>query len=211
MGRAAQEAMEAQKKYGHLANNPSPAQTFPLLAAAGTVPLLSAVLLPLALALGRTARNAAPDVAFGLQKLVYRVAGLVFVGAAVYHAVGAVSVPVPPPDPLLYNEASAAYHVAFSLLNSAFAAGLLLVMPPSTFLARAMAVLALEQVLDHGARAWRIEARGDDPDWGSLPIIVLLPALADYMLHHLSWDKRFRKSRKRSDKFVRGSRGVRSQ
>merc|ERR1719160_1085118 len=148
MGRAAQEAMEAQKKYGHLANNPSPAQTFPLLAAAGTVPLLSAVLLPLALALGRTARNAAPDVAFGLQKLVYRVAGLVFVGAA--------AVPVPLPDPLLYNEASAAYHVAFSLLNSAFAAGLLLVMPPSTFLARAMAVLALEQVLDHGARAWRI-------------------------------------------------------
>ena len=206
MSRAAQEAMEAQKKY-----NPSPAQTFPLLAAAGTVPLLSAVLLPLALALGRTARNAAPDVAFGLQKLVYRVAGLVFVVAAVYHAVGAVSVPVPLPDPLLYNEASAAYHVTFSLLNSAFAAGLLLVMPPSTFLARAMAVLALEQVLDHGARAWRIEARGDDPDWGSLPIIVLLPALADYMLHHLSWDKRFRKSRKRSDKFVRGSRGVRSQ
>ena len=206
MSRAAQEAMEAQKKY-----NPSPAQTFPLLAAAGTVPLLSAVLLPLALALGRTARNAAPDVAFGLQKLVYRVAGLVFVVAAVYHAVGAVSVPVPLPDPLLYNEASAAYHLAFSLLNSAFAAGLLLVMPPSTFLARAMAVLDLEQVLDHGARAWRIEARGDDPDWGSLPIIVLLPALADYMLHHLSWDKRFRKSRKRSDKFVRGSRGVRSQ
>ena len=208
MGQAAQEARDVSK---HNTVPQGLAEVFALLAAAGTVPLLSAVLLPLALALGRTARNAAPDVAFGLQKLVYRVAGLVFVGAAVYHAVGAVSVPVPPPDPLLYNEASAAYHVAFSLLNSAFAAGLLLVMPPSTFLARAMAVLALEQVLDHGARAWRIEARGDDPDWGSLPIIVLLPALADYMLHHLSWDKRFRKSRKRSDKFVRGSRGVRSQ
>merc|ERR1719198_1709142 len=74
----------------------------------GTVPLLSAVLLPLALALGRTARKAAPNVAFSLQKLVYRVAGLVFVGAAVYHAVGAASVPVPPPDLLLYNESSAA-------------------------------------------------------------------------------------------------------
>ncbi len=177
----------------------------------GTVPLLSAVLLPLALALGRTARKAAPDVAFGLQKLVYRVAGLVFVGAAVYHAVGAASVPVPPPDLLLYNEASAAYHLAFSLLNSTFAVGLLLVIPPSPFLARAMGILAIEQVLDHGARAWRIEARGDDPDWGSLPIIVLLPALADYMLNHLSWDKRYRKSRRRSDKFTHGSKGVRSQ
>lgn len=164
-----------------------------------------AVLLPLVMALTRKGWMSARNFAFDLQRGVYRVTGVVFVGASLYHAVGAMSVPVPPPDLLLYNEASAAYHTFFAALNAAFAAGLLLMEPPSALLARSMALLAAEQVLDHGARAVRIEARGDAPDWGSLPIIVLLPTLADYMLNHLHWDKRYRKSRRHSEKFNRAS------
>merc|ERR1712091_407482 len=148
-----------------------------------------AVLLPLVMALTRKGWMSARNFAFDLQRGVYRVTGVVFVGASLYHAVGAMSVPVPPPDLLLYNEASAAYHTFFAALNAAFAAGLLLMEPPSALLARAV----------------RIEARGDAPDWGSLPIIVLLPTLADYMLNHLHWDKRYRKSRRHGEKFNRAS------
>merc|ERR1711861_124823 len=92
------------------------------------------------MALTRKGWMSARNFAFDLQRGVYRVTGVVFVGASLYHAVGAMSVPVPPPDLLLYNEASAAYHTFFAALNAAFAAGLLLMEPPSALLARSTAL-----------------------------------------------------------------------
>ena len=130
----------------------------------------------------------------GAQRPVLLGVGVVFLCASLYHGIGAISYPAPPPDALLYNEACTgvaffgvaceeiAYHALFAMLNLGFASALFTLPASSPVLTVAVFLLSAEQVLDHGARAYTIEARGDPPDWGSLAIVVLLPVLTCYML-----------------------------
>ena len=108
---------------------------------------------------------------------------LVLTGTAVYNAAGALLAPLAEPDFLLLNEASPAYHISSAVIDLMFLHGFWSLHPHLQALALATALFATEQLVDHGARALPLQQDRGETDFGSIVVIIVLPALA----HHLLW------------------------